>query len=146
MCGRERPLRLFEVLTRNRQSALGRSTPYEKRTRTTTPNVYNTSSTTTVHYQTVGDTRRRVARARIRIRIRIRRITSCNNTHTERDSIIIAHLFFFSKCTSSRHHPTQKTKPIITTTLPLCQYAQLFTFFHTLIVSHQLTIFVYSCY
>ena len=33
---------------------------------------------------------------RIRIRIRIRRITSCNNTHTERDSII-AYLFFFSK-------------------------------------------------
>ena len=27
-----------------------------ERTRTTTPNVYNTSSTTTVHYQMVGDT------------------------------------------------------------------------------------------
>ena len=80
---------------------------------------------------------------RIRIRIRIRRITSCNNTHTERDSIIIAYLFFFSKCTSSVI-PHKKQSP--TTTLPLCQYAQLFTFFHTLIISHQLTIFVYSCY
>ena len=29
---------------------------YEKRTRTTTPNVYNTSSTITAHYQKVGDT------------------------------------------------------------------------------------------
>ena len=29
---------------------------YTTRTRTTTPNVYNTSSTTTVHYQPVGDT------------------------------------------------------------------------------------------
>ena len=32
------------------------SGPYAPRTRTTTPNVYNTSSTTTAHYQTVGDT------------------------------------------------------------------------------------------
>ena len=55
-CGRERPLRLFEVLTRNRQSALGLSRPYETLTRTNTPNVYNTSSTTTVLSQTVGDT------------------------------------------------------------------------------------------
>ena len=30
---------------------------YEERTRTTTPNVYNTSSTITVHYQMVGDTK-----------------------------------------------------------------------------------------
>ena len=32
------------------------STPYKERTSTTTSNVYNTSSTTTAHYQTVGDT------------------------------------------------------------------------------------------
>ena len=51
----ERPLRLFEVLARNRQSALGRGAVRE-RTRTTTPNVYNTSSTTTVLSHTVGDT------------------------------------------------------------------------------------------
>jgi hypothetical protein len=31
--------------------------PYEKRTRTTTPTVYNTSSTTTVHYHLVGLTK-----------------------------------------------------------------------------------------
>ena len=31
--------------------------PFRERTRTTTPNVYNTSSTTTVHYQMVGDTK-----------------------------------------------------------------------------------------
>ena len=30
--------------------------PYKERTSTTTSNVYNTSSTTTAHYQTVGDT------------------------------------------------------------------------------------------
>ena len=52
----ERPLGLFEVLTRNRQSAVGPEAVRE-RTRTTTPNVYNTSSTTTVHYQMVGDTK-----------------------------------------------------------------------------------------
>ena len=55
LCGQERPLRLFEVLTRNRQSALGRGA-YEKRTRTTTPNVYNTSSITTALYHGIGDT------------------------------------------------------------------------------------------
>ena len=32
-------------------------TPYDTRTRTTTPSVYNTSSSTTVLYQTVGDTK-----------------------------------------------------------------------------------------
>ena len=53
----ERPLRLFEVLTRNRQSALGLLAPYEERTRTTNPNVYNTSSTITVLYHSVGDTK-----------------------------------------------------------------------------------------
>ena len=51
-----RPLGLFEVLTRNRQSAVG-PVAVRERTRTTTPNVYNTSSTTTVHYQMVGDTK-----------------------------------------------------------------------------------------
>ena len=35
---------------------LGTFRPYDKRTTTTTPNVYNTSSTTTVHYHLVGDT------------------------------------------------------------------------------------------
>ena len=35
---------------------LGTIGPYEEYTRTTTPTVYNTSSTTTVHYHTVGDT------------------------------------------------------------------------------------------
>ena len=30
--------------------------PYEKRTRTTKPNVYNTSSTTTALYHGIGDT------------------------------------------------------------------------------------------
>ena len=54
--GRERPLGLFEVLARNRQSAVGRG-PLRERTRTTTPNVYNTSSTTTVLSQKVGRTR-----------------------------------------------------------------------------------------
>ena len=41
---------------RNRQ-ALGTLEPYEKRTRKTTPSVYNTSSTTTVFSHTVGDTK-----------------------------------------------------------------------------------------
>ena len=45
--GQERPLGLFEVLARNRQSALGLSGRTEAHG-TTTPNVYNTSSTTTV--------------------------------------------------------------------------------------------------
>ena len=52
----KRPLRLFEVLTRNRQSAVGLSRPYKAHTRTTNPSVYNTSSTITVHYH-VGDTK-----------------------------------------------------------------------------------------
>ena len=52
-----------------------------KHTRTTTPNVYNTSSTTTALYQMVGDTSTGVTRARIRIRIRI---LTCNNTQRER--------------------------------------------------------------
>ena len=55
ICGHERPLRLFEVLARNRQSAL-ELWAVRERTRTTTPNVYNTSSTTTVLYHMVGDT------------------------------------------------------------------------------------------
>ena len=50
VCGQVRPLGLFEVLARNRQSALGRLEPYEYAHRKTTPSVYNTSSTTTVHY------------------------------------------------------------------------------------------------
>ena len=49
-----RPLGLFEVLARNRQSAVGRLEPFDTRTRKTTPSVYNTSSTTTVHYQKTG--------------------------------------------------------------------------------------------
>ena len=57
VCGRERPLRLFEVLARNRQSAVELSRPYETRTRTTTPNVYNTFSTIIVLSHAVGDTR-----------------------------------------------------------------------------------------
>ena len=57
-----RPLGLFEVLARNRQSALETIWPYEKRTRTTTPNVYNTSSTTTVLSQPVGDTKEELLR------------------------------------------------------------------------------------
>ena len=57
VCGRERPLRLFEVLARNRQSAVELSRPYETRTRTTNPNVYNTFSTIIVLSHAVGDTR-----------------------------------------------------------------------------------------
>ena len=53
--GHERPLGLFEVLARNRQSAVGLIGAYTSRTRTTTPNVYNTSTTTAL-YQMVGDT------------------------------------------------------------------------------------------
>ena len=52
----ERPLELFEVLARNRQSAVGLLARIRTRTRTTTPNVYNTSSTTTVLSQPVGHT------------------------------------------------------------------------------------------
>ena len=55
-CGQERPLGLFEVLARNRQSAVGRGRRTLRARETTTPNAYNTSSTTTAHYQTVGDT------------------------------------------------------------------------------------------
>ena len=57
MCGQERPLRLFEVLARNRQSAVGLLGRILGTQETTTPNVYNTSSTTTVHYQKVGLTK-----------------------------------------------------------------------------------------
>ena len=55
--GQVRPLRLFEVLARNRQSAVGLLGAYSGHTRTTTPNVYNTSSTTTVPYHAVGLTK-----------------------------------------------------------------------------------------
>ena len=48
-------LRLFEVLARNRQSAVGRRSG-TRSAREQTPNVYNTSSTITAHYQKVGDT------------------------------------------------------------------------------------------
>ena len=48
--------RLFEVLARNRQSAVGLF-GREKRTRKIKPNVYNTSSTIPVLYQMVGDTK-----------------------------------------------------------------------------------------
>ena len=54
-CSRERPLGLFEVLARNRQSAVGLWAVRE-RTRKINPNVYNTSSTTTVLSHAVGDT------------------------------------------------------------------------------------------
>ena len=54
-CSQVRPLGLFAVLTRNRQSALGLSRR-TLRARETEPNAYNTSSTTTVRYQTIGDT------------------------------------------------------------------------------------------
>ena len=55
--GQARPLGLFEVLTRNRQSAvelLGRSRSARERT---TPSVYNTSSTTTALSQKAGLTK-----------------------------------------------------------------------------------------
>ena len=47
ICGRERPLGLFEVLARNRQSAVGLSAVREAHEKNN-PNVYNTSSTITV--------------------------------------------------------------------------------------------------
>ena len=53
VCGQARPFRLFEVLTRNRQSALGRTSG--KKHKNNHPSA-NTLSTTTVRYQTVGDT------------------------------------------------------------------------------------------
>ena len=55
--GQERPLGLFEVLTRNRQSAVGLFGRTRSARRTTTPSVYNTSSTTTVLSHPVGDTK-----------------------------------------------------------------------------------------
>ena len=72
--GRERPLRLFEVLARNRQSALGLVTPYATLTRITTPSVYNTSSTTTVLYHPVGDTKMESYTTRKKTRKNNRRI------------------------------------------------------------------------
>ena len=56
-CSHARPLGLFEVLARNRQMRRGTRTPYILRTRTTTPNVHNTSSTITVLSHLVGDTK-----------------------------------------------------------------------------------------
>ena len=74
-CGRERPLGLFEVLARNRQSALGLSRrilrAQEQPPRLCTiPPQQQLSFTTRLAIR-----RRRVARGRIRIRIRIRIIT-----------------------------------------------------------------------
>ena len=72
-CSRERPLGLFEVLARNRQSAVGRLGRTRTRTRTTTPvRVYNTSSTTTVLSQPVGDTKEEL-------------YTPHKHTHTQRE-------------------------------------------------------------
>ena len=56
-CSHERPLGLFEVLTRNRQSAVGRGRRTLRARGTTTPNVYNTSSITTALYHGIGDTK-----------------------------------------------------------------------------------------
>ena len=56
VCSQRRSLGLFEVLARNRQSAvelLGRT---RRALLTNNPNVYNTSSTTTVLSHLVGDT------------------------------------------------------------------------------------------
>ena len=94
-CGQERPLGLFEVLTRNRQSALELS----RRTRSAReqpPRMCTIPPRQQLPITIWLAIRGRRGIFRIRIRIRIRRITSCNNTHTERDSII-AYLFFFSK-------------------------------------------------
>ena len=76
-CSRERPLRLFEVLARNRQSAVGLWTPYATRTRTTKPNVYNTSSTNAVLSQSVGDTK-------------MESYTACKHRHTHTNFVIHA--------------------------------------------------------
>ena len=65
---RKRSLRLFEVLARNRQSALGLFGPFEKRSTANTPSVYNTSSTTTALPRRLVLRRWRVTRGRIRIR------------------------------------------------------------------------------
>jgi len=60
--------------------------------------------------QQLSSTRRLAIRARgvtrARIRIRIRRITSCNNTHTER---ALSHIFFSSQNVPSSS-PQKKTK------------------------------------
>ena len=52
-----RPLGLFEVLARNRQSTVELFGRTITRTTTNTPNVYNTSSTITVLSHAVGDTK-----------------------------------------------------------------------------------------
>ena len=72
VCSKERPLGLFEVLTRNRQSALGlsgrsRSAQEQPPRMCTIPPRQQLSSPTWLAIRT-----RRVARARIRNRIRIR--------------------------------------------------------------------------
>ena len=71
VCSQERPLRLFEVLARNRQSAVGRGrrtrSAREQPTRMfTIPPRQQLSSPTRLAYEAW-----RVTRARIRIRIRI---------------------------------------------------------------------------
>ena len=52
----KRSLRLFEVLARNRQSALGRGSCSRSAREQPPQNVCNTSSTTTAGYHSVGDT------------------------------------------------------------------------------------------
>ena len=57
VCSRERSLGLFEVLARNRQSAVELSGGTKSAREHTIPTVYNTSSTTTARYQMVGLTK-----------------------------------------------------------------------------------------
>jgi hypothetical protein len=54
----ERKFDQYDTLTYTKPpKRLGTRTPYKERTRTTTPNVYNTSSTITVLFHAIGDTK-----------------------------------------------------------------------------------------
>ena len=84
VCGRERPLGLFEVLARNRQSAVGFSGRILGTQNTQQPRVFTIPPRQRLPFTSWLVLRRRgVTRSRIRIRI-----IPCNNRDRERDTQI----------------------------------------------------------
>ena len=104
--GRERPLGLFEVLTRNRQSAL------EQRSSTRSAREQPPRMCTIPPRQRLPFTRWLAIRTRrfTRDRIRIRRITSCNNTFRER-ALSLNYSTFFTSFSNTNERNIENVHP-----------------------------------
>ena len=109
--GQERPLRLFEVLARNRPSAVGRRSG-TRSTQEQTPRVFTIPPRQRLSSPTRLAIRRwRVARGRIRIRIRIRIIARvlkpphpCNTKERKRETHNKTLSIFFSSFFTHTSH------------------------------------------